>query len=138
MGVSNSTPLMRPGVNKREKAHAAPPVDTRYFSFTRVNPKISDYDALVKTCNRVDAYLSYTTVRCGEKTRLFGIIVLRGPPTIADDIGRLFPNFNLTPMTGEFDANFERLMGVTSGDDVIQHNEHPFFSLRRALFRDPV
>jgi hypothetical protein len=130
MGVQNSTPLARPERNKGGEAHAAPPVDTRYFSFTRVNPKAGDYDALVKTCNRVDAYLSYKTVRCGERTRLFGIIVLRGPPTIADDIGRLFPNFNLTPMTGEFDANFERLMGNTSGGDVIQHSEHP-------LFRDP-
>lgn len=139
MGVVYSTPFApekEAGDNARKKTDL-PCLNTRYFTFTRVNPKASDYDLLVGTCSKVDAYLSYKTVRDGGKVRLFGIIVLRGPSTIADDIGQLFPNFNLTPMVGEFDDNFERLMS-SGGGEVIHHNEHPFFGLRRALFCNKV
>lgn len=137
MGVGYSTPLP---LEEVVVAPDAPDVEmgdrlvrTRYFTFTRVNPKVGDYERLVRTCKEIDAFLSYKTVRDGKVVRLFGIIVLRGPSTISDDIGRLFPNFNLTSMGGEFDSNFGRFM-ESAGGDVVQHNEHPFFALRRALF----
>lgn len=106
---------------------------TRYYTFTRVNPKSSDYDLLVRTCHRINAYLGYRTLRDADKVRLIGFIVLRGPKTIVDDIEQLFPNFHLMSMVGCFGDNYSDL-----GDDdtIITANEHPFVSVRKSLFRD--
>ncbi len=117
------------------------PKRTRYFTFTRVNPRSQDYAILLDTCERIDASLGYKTVRDGQKIRLLGFITLRGPATIADDILRLLPNFNVTSLNRRFGSGFDWLAEARSGsrffvDGPMFHNYkgHPFQQLKTQLF----
>ena len=107
---------------------------TRYFLFTRVDPKEEDYTLLLEVCKRIDAHLGYRTILGTSVDRLVGFIVLRGPRTFVADLCRLFPNFNLTPMSdivelGSFD--FDNLPKGT-----VLVGDHPFKSIRSVLFPD--
>jgi len=104
---------------------------TRHFFFTRVNPTARDYDLLVKTCEKIDGFLRYRTVidKTTLRVRLTGIIILRGPCTIVQDLERLFPNFVLTAMVGRiFDRMDEKFKPVKVFGD------HPFFEVKKELF----
>jgi len=115
---------------------------TRYFVFTRVNPSSSDYDRLLGECQRIDASLGYKTIRDGWKVRLVGFIVLCGRTTIPDDIGRLFPNFNVTSLGPGFQDGFDWMAGVAESesgffvDGATFNNaiEHPYVQLKTLLF----
>lgn len=117
---------------------------TRYFVFSRVNPRYDDYELLVETCDRIDACLGYKTVRDGWKVRLIGFLILRGPSTIEDDLGRLFPNFLLTPLGHEFHGACDWLASQRMDDGhwfidaepQFNNKEHPFEMLRVRLFND--
>jgi hypothetical protein len=112
---------------------------TRYYTFTRVNPKCSDFELLVSTCERIDAHLGYLTIPDDGKIRLVGFIVLRGPETVIGDIEQLFPNFNLTPMEGtSFDGvvSDAQKKAELIGAVLVTHNCHPFEGIKRALFHE--
>lgn len=99
---------------------------------------------LLGTCENIDACLSYKTVRDGVKLRLVGTLLLRGPPTYADDIGRLLPNFLVLPLAKQFDHGKQWLEAVGSdgvdssffidGEVYSNSKEHPFQMLKNNLF----
>ena len=115
---------------------------TRYFVFSRVNPVSQDYELLRGVCERINASLGYKTVRDGVRIRLVGFISLRGPPTIADDIGRLLPNFLVTKLGCKHVDGFHWMAEVASDDGsllvdgVVTHHykEHPFKTVKTRLF----
>lgn len=119
------------------------PVFTRYFVFTRVDPRDLDYERLRGVCEMIDAHLAYKTVRDASRIRLIGCLVLRGPRTVADDIGCLLPNFLVTAMTSDVDDIwhwFEVSSSKTDGSFFIDgeiffnNHSHPFDDLKRVLF----
>jgi hypothetical protein len=106
---------------------------TRYFLFTRVNPKESDYALLVATCERIDAFLGYQVLHDSEGVvRLSGFVVLRGPRTFVGDLCLLFPNFNFTPMSDVYELGGVNFDSFPDGTFLL--GEHPFVKLRRSLF----
>ena len=124
---------------------------TRYFVFTRINPSIAEYSHLVKVCEDINASLGYKTVQDGEKLRLVGFLVLRGPSTVSGAIGRLLPNFIVSPLHFLFNDGFHWLhtipVGVivtkkrrypdgpmTLGTVFFNGKAHPFDDLKRSLF----
>lgn len=121
------------------------PKFTRYFVFTRVNPRESDYDLLRGTCERIDATLAYKTVRDASKVRLMGFLILRGPRTFSDDIGRLLPNFLVTALTSDIDDVWHWLevspkscgdVFFIDGEVFFNGCSHPFYDIKRMLFSD--
>lgn len=109
---------------------------TRYYSFTRVYPSASDYELLLDTCVRIDAYLGYWTFNEGNKIRLVGFIILRGKRTHIEDIQRLFPNFNITFVVDPVEVERFRLAerdGILVTPKGVM-NSHPYESIRRELF----
>ena len=102
---------------------------TRYFLFARVDPKKGDIVKLVRTCQRIDAYMGCKKLHSRGRDRLVGFILLRGVRAYANQICREFPNFLVTPMPGHgwesaFDEGFYDLIV----------GRHPFADLRRKLF----
>ena len=120
------------------------PKRTRYFVFTRVNPRDHDYDLLIDMCQKHDFMLAYKTVRDGWKIRLHGMLVMRGPPTVADDIMNLLPNFMVTPLSEEFTDGIDWVCSIQSGEGhffidgeiLFNGKEHPFVDVKRSLFSD--
>ena len=115
---------------------------TRYFIFSRVNPRHDDYEHLVDTCEKIEACLAYKTVRDGWRVVLTGFFILRGPSTIQDDIRRLFPNFLLTNLSLQYQESLEWLVGAKleglpffqDGEIFSNGKEHPFQSVKKNLF----
>lgn len=68
---------------------------TRYYLFSRVNPKPRDFQDLIDKCNEIDADLGYKTVKIGDRFRLEGFMVLRGARRVndIDSLMRMFPNY---------------------------------------------
>ena len=107
---------------------------TRYFLFTRTNPRVSDYELVVRVANKIDAHLGYATVYNGGTRVLKGFIVLRGPRTFVGTLCKHFPNFLLfavDAMETYFDFNLDSVP-----DGVTMVNEHPFQEVRKTLFKD--
>ena len=138
MNVVTNFPL--PHVNKEKL--------TRYFTFSRVNPRLQDYHWLIETCLNIDAFLVYKTYRdinrfAQVRTRLVGFMVLRGRKTVVSDLGRLFPNFFLTGFHKDTEDIFDVIrswhdneaLWISDADDTTFFvNEHPFEGVRRKLF----
>ena len=120
----------------RMKVPLQRPKFTRYFVFTRVNPRTSDYDHLLETCSRIDAWVVYKTVYDGFKIRMLGFLVLRGPRTVSNDIALLLPNFLVNEMPGHFNDGWDWLDAVSSkGDEVFFNGKtHPFTDIKKKLF----
>jgi len=117
-------------------------VFSRYFVFTRVNPRPKEYASLLETCQKFDICLSYRTKRDVKRGRsvLTGFLVLRGPRTYADVLGRLFPNFLVAPLSGRHENGFD-WMRAYGGDHLIDDEpvffdckEHPYASVKKRLF----
>jgi len=102
---------------------------TRYFLFTRVNPKPGDFETLFETCKRIDAYMGCKRFNVDGRERLVGFIVLRGNRAFLRSICREFPNFNITEMPGH---GWEGVFNEDSYDIIV--NKHPFIELKRKLF----
>lgn len=100
----------------------------KYYAFTRVNPKPSDYVLLVEACRSIGAYMGYRTIRDGNVVRLFGFIVVWEAFPTGGSIERLFPNFNLTYLKDTFDNNLLKLVKMK------ERGNEPFVSVRRVLF----
>jgi len=100
---------------------------TRYFTFTKVNPEEKDYRFLEEECERIDAFLGYST-ELYPRRLLRGFIILRGPRTCSGGLYRNFPNFLVTAYHGDNPFNFDE------ANDVVRKH-HPFESLRKVLFR---
>lgn len=95
---------------------------TRYFNFTRTNPKPHDYELLKGVCKNINAACFMDTiVDSGGVTRLQGYMVLWGPRTHKEDLARIFPNFLITPME---QGEFVRL----------PPGHHPFDCIKKKLF----
>lgn len=105
---------------------------TRYFLFTRVRPRDGDYSLLIDTCGKINAFLGYRTVfdSAGVK-RLLGFFVLKGPRAFVQNLCRLFPNFNLTPMASENPLAFFDYIDFDGL--VIFFGEHPYRDVRKCL-----
>lgn len=99
---------------------------SRFFSFTRVNPKGKEYPMLVRTCERIDACVAYVTIKDGGDRRLTGFLVLRGPRTYADKLMPLFPNFLIKAVKS---ANY---FDVPAG--YVWRGDLPFQDIKRRLF----
>lgn len=95
---------------------------TRYFEFSRVNPKEVDYALLHYVCRKIDAYYGIKLEKKGKRVHLHGFIMLRGRPTFQGDLCQLFPNFHLTYMKGEIGKGFETF------------GKHPYDDIKRVLF----
>lgn len=104
---------------------------TRYFLFSRVNPRKKDYGLMITACKKIDAYFGYRTVSDGVKVLLKGFIVLRGRKTNVGRIVCYFPNFILKEVPRHFDFDLDDLP-----DDVVVGGHHPFGFLRRDLFKE--
>lgn len=101
---------------------------TRYFLFTRVNPVLADYELLVKMALQIDSFIGYNTVLHEGKTRLVGVVALRGRRTFAEKLYTLFPNFHLTRMSGKLEIKME-MFDVMLG-------EFPFSEVKINLFEE--
>lgn len=118
-----------------------PEVLTRYYTFTNTNPTEQDYEYLINSCNRINAYLVYNTIVVPGKTegavyispriRLQGRIVLPDGPTHLDDIVRLLPNFLVHQTTVRDDELFD-FVKPNAGD--IVYGRHPYRNLKKKLF----
>ena len=106
---------------------------TRYFKFTRVYPRTVDYDRLVDICNRIDAWTIYKTTREGVVVRLVGFIALRGPRTVAADIGRLLPNFLVTVVSPKIE-DMEAWLLDDECEIFFNGIGHPFEDIKKKLF----
>lgn len=106
--------------------------NTRYYRFTRVNPKSVDYTLLISRCRSINAYLSYVVTYDGNRVQVNGFII---PPhrTVIGNIQRMFPNF-LFSHIDDFSILEREMEGV--GATFI--NEHRFKSIKRVLFSDEV
>lgn len=110
---------------------------SRYFVFTRVNPRASDYDLLVMTSEAINASLVYKTFRTLTTVRLVGFLILRGPTTVSQDIGRLLPNFLVTWLGEQFDDGYHWLNAhhpTIDGEIHFNQRGHPFGDLKKKLF----
>lgn len=90
----------------------------KYYAFTRVNPRISDYETLVRRCRDADAYLAFRTIDCGLKKRLVGFIVFWDGERDIPNAEGMFPNFNLTPFSGDcvdVHTRLDRLFSLVGG-----------------------
>jgi len=93
----------------------------KYYAFTRVNPRSSDYERLVQGCQDSSAYLAYRTVRDSDKTRLVGFVVFWREEDDVPNIERMFPNFNLTPIVDDHEhtrLNLDKLIALREGSFV--------------------
>lgn len=104
------------------------PRRTRYYEFSRVNPSESDFELLIGTCRRIDAYMGYTIFTEGGRLRLHGFVVLPHRDEVFN-ISRLFPNFMFKYIRC-FMAKEEELR---ADSNAIFLNRHPFLTLRRKL-----
>lgn len=95
-----------------------------------------DYELLLDTCVRIDAYLGYWTVNDDDKIRLVGFIILRGRRTYIEDIQRMFPNFNVSLVVDPVEVEKYRLAErdglLVTPRGVL--GRHPFEPIRRELF----
>ena len=115
---------------------------TRYFTFTRTwkdqdHVTNRDYINLIAVSNKIDSSLFFKTIRDGEKIRLLGVLTLCGPTTIADDIARLLPNFNVMPLGNEYIDPVEWMVDQHAEvDGPVFHNYrgNPFRDVRKQLF----
>lgn len=102
--------------------------NTRYYEFTRVNPKAFDYLLLINRCKQIKAYLGYVVSRDNGKTRMRGFVVTYHRTNIKN-MHIMFPNFNFT-----YVENFlvsEKDLIDACGSVVI--NNHRFKGVRKAL-----
>ena len=113
------------------------PKFTRYFVFTRVDPRTSDYDYLLETCSRIDAWVVYKTMRTGFRTRMLGFLILRGPRTVSDDIALLLPNFLVNELPVHFHDGWDWIDSVSGGggEEIFFNGKaHPFIDIKKQLF----
>ena len=106
--------------------------NTRYYKFSRVNPKASDYTLLISRCRAINAYLSYVVVCDGNRVQVDGFVI---PPhrTVIGNIERMFPNFLVSHI-----EDFSILEKAMESAGAVVINEHRFKSVKRILFSDEV
>lgn len=100
---------------------------TRYFIFTRKNPRPIDFERLVDNAEKLDIYMGYHVTRERNEVLLTGFLVMRGRKSKVSILSRSFPNFLIRPIPGRFDINFHNTDGVYM-------NKHPFDGLQKRLF----
>lgn len=101
---------------------------TRYFTFVKVNPKMSDYDTLDALAGKLGAFVGYKTMKSGSREYLAGFVVLCHQRGFVDNIYPYFPNFLVKPMDANMDwsaveRTYDRVFGI-----------HPFSEVKRNLF----
>lgn len=101
---------------------------TRYYEFTRINPKAFDYMLLINRCKEINAYLGYFVEYHGGKVYMKGFVV---PPhrSVISDIQRMFPNFNFTHIE-DFSVTEKE---VQDASGALFFNCHRFSSVKRLL-----
>jgi hypothetical protein len=105
---------------------------TRYFTFSRCNPRDKDYDVLIGSCDVINAFLGFKDEldEDGFVVKLKGMFILHGPKAYADQLITFFPNFLLVAMEPDMHDSFN------SHNDFTFIGEHPYARIRKRLFSD--
>jgi hypothetical protein len=101
---------------------------TRYFMFSRVNPRDDDYDLLLAECGRLNVYVGFRTVISFGVTRLVGFLMFTEGRVSHDVLARALPNFLVVPMVST-DPPIDESKGFT------YFGGHPFHDIKRLLFK---
>ena len=87
------------------------------FIFSKTSPWSSDYEMVVGIADKLDASLSYKTVRDGWTIRLYGFLKFREPKDFNIVIA-LLPNFLVQRMGPLYSDGIDWLKSITTtGDD---------------------
>lgn len=103
---------------------------TRYFLFSRVNPRATEIDMLLRQCDKHDVFLGYRfddTVKNKVVMKGFMIMQERGDE---EGVHTLFPNFLIKEMPKSFQFDYH---AVT--DDFVVEGCHPYTEVTKDLFR---
>lgn len=99
---------------------------TRYFLFSRVNPKDDDYDLLIERCIRLGIYAGFRTISPQGVERLVGFLIFKDGRVLPSALVREFPNFLVIPMGSHGWPDESKGFTYFGG--------HPFDDLKHLLF----
>ena len=114
------------------------PRRTRHLVFTRVNPKTSDYDTLLRVATMIDATVFYKTMQDPVTTthRLIGTLILSGPPAYPEQIGRMLPNFLVSKLHRQFPEGVYWMDWIGLDGRMHSNRARPLESVKVKLFRE--
>lgn len=108
---------------------------SRYFVFSRINPRPSDIILLSRAFQRISVdHYGYQFDRSDrgpiKKRRIIlkGFFVLSKQVTLARNIEGIFPNFLIVPMPSSIDLDFDRPM-----QSMTIVGKHPYSALKKIL-----
>lgn len=109
---------------------------SRYFLFTRVNPRLSDYECLINGCKSIHAFYgwketsTYNDDGSVASSLLRGFLILENDPATCFSLSHTFPNFLIVTAPKYMDFDLASL----PTDVNVGPGSHPFASLKRRLF----